>query len=80
MENLDIFEKHFRRGMVNKDFNSFKRTHPTLLRCIMNAMNEVSNQEVVEDDNYFCVYCYNTGKYMSFAGEGKCPNPKCKKR
>jgi hypothetical protein len=45
MENLEIFEKHFRRIMFNKDFNSFKRTHPTLLKAVLNAMDEVDKRE-----------------------------------
>jgi hypothetical protein len=30
------------------------------------------------DKDIFCVYCINTGKYNTFAGEVKCPNPKCR--
>lgn len=44
MENIKIFEKHFRNGMIVKDFEAFKRTHPTLLKCILEAMNEVLPQ------------------------------------
>ena len=43
MENIEIFEKHFRKGMSNKDFASFKRTHPTLLKVVTRAMEEVEN-------------------------------------
>lgn len=44
MENIKIFEKHFKNGMINKDFDEFRRTHPRLLQCILNAMNEVLPQ------------------------------------
>jgi len=44
MENIKVFEKHFRKGMAVKDFRAFKRTHPTLLKCILEAMGEVSSQ------------------------------------
>lgn len=44
MENIKIFEKHFRSGMINKDFVAFQIAFPTLLKCILNAMNEVSAQ------------------------------------
>lgn len=29
-------------------------------------------------EQLFCVYCLGTGKYNTFAGETKCPNPNCK--
>ena len=48
MSNIQILEKHFKNGMINKDFNSFQRfqrAYPTLLKCILNAMNEVSVQK-----------------------------------
>jgi hypothetical protein len=44
MENIKIFEKHFRKGMINKDFEAFKRTHFSLLKCILEVMNEVLPQ------------------------------------
>jgi len=33
--------------MISKDFEAFKRTHPTLLKCILGAMNEVLPQSDV---------------------------------
>jgi len=68
MENIKIFEKHFRKGMIVKDFEAFKRTHPTLLKCILEAMNEVLPQAdviksvckhkwVCAEDNLNDVYC-----------------------
>ena len=44
MENIEIFEKHFKKGMSNKDFASFKRTHPTLLKVVTRAMEEVEKE------------------------------------
>lgn len=42
MSNLQILEKCFKEGMVNKDFEAFKTTHPTLLTVVLNAMGESS--------------------------------------
>lgn len=42
MTNIEIFRKHFIRGMIVKDFGAFQSTHPTLLKCILNAMNEIT--------------------------------------
>jgi len=42
VNNVEVFEKHFRKGMTNKDFNKFKQDYPTLLQCILNAMDEVN--------------------------------------
>lgn len=42
---LLLFEKHFKKGMLNKDFEAFKRSHPTLLRCILSALEEVDGKE-----------------------------------
>jgi hypothetical protein len=30
--------------MINKDFESFKKSHPTLLKAIMNAMEDACDQ------------------------------------
>jgi len=57
MENIKIFEKHFRKGMIVKDFEAFKRTHPTLLKCILEAMNEVLPQVDVMKSWRFCPIC-----------------------
>ena len=40
INNLNLLEKSFRKNMLNKDFESFKKTHPTLLKTILEAMNE----------------------------------------
>lgn len=42
MENIKILERRFEQDMIVKDFEAFKRTHPTLLKCILKAMDEVS--------------------------------------
>ena len=55
MEHIQVLEKHFRNGMINKDFEAFKRTHPSLLKCILNAMNEVLPQANVIKS--VCVDC-----------------------
>ena len=31
-----------------------------------------------QSEELFCVYCLDTGKYKTFYGVDKCPNPKCK--
>ena len=60
MDNIKIFEKHFRKGMIVKDFEAFKRTHPTLLKCILKAMDEVLLQtEVSSVERKFCTFCKN---------------------
>lgn len=38
-----LFESNFRKGMINKDFESFKRTHPTLYRVILTSLIDVNN-------------------------------------
>ena len=59
MENIEIFEKHFRKGMVVKDFEDFKRTHPQLLNCILEAMSEVLPQaDVIKS---VCVHEWDEG-------------------
>lgn len=40
MTNEQIFERHFKEGMIVNDFKAFKKSHPTLLKCILNALNE----------------------------------------
>lgn len=37
------FKHHFKQTMINKDFESFKKTHPTLLKTIMNAMEDIAD-------------------------------------
>lgn len=50
VENLQIFEYHFKKGMINKDFEAFKRTHPTLLRVILAAMDEIKKSAIDNHD------------------------------
>lgn len=40
-ELLSIFKKNFVSGMINKDFNSFKKTHPTLMKAIAKTLIEI---------------------------------------
>lgn len=40
MENLKVIEKHFKIEMKNKNFEEFKKTHPTLLNVIIKSMDE----------------------------------------
>lgn len=40
-ELLRLFEKHFKSKMINKDFEAFKKSHPTLLLCVLSALEEV---------------------------------------
>lgn len=40
MKDLELLEKNFVRLMKNKDFSSFKKTHPTLIRVILESMKE----------------------------------------
>lgn len=63
MENIKIIEKHFKRGMVVNDFTAFKKTHPTLLNCIINAMDELS--EVVDDQNNLLQECKLQLEYLN---------------
>jgi len=44
-DNKNIFKKHFESGMIVRNFNSFQRTHPTLLKCILAAMKEVEENK-----------------------------------
>jgi hypothetical protein len=67
MENIKIFEKHFKKGMINKDFESFKKTHPTLIKCILEAMNEVLPQaDVIKS------VCSHEGCELEATCNGKC--------
>jgi hypothetical protein len=54
-----ILEKHFLKEMINKDFNSFKKTHPTLLKCILGAINEALSQDgsSTKKEQLFCNMC-----------------------
>jgi hypothetical protein len=47
MENIKILEKHFRKGMINNNFELFKKDYPTLLKCILGAMDEALSQHDV---------------------------------
>lgn len=40
MTQLQVLEKHFKRTMKNKDFEAFKKSHPTLLKVIEDSMSE----------------------------------------
>lgn len=46
MENIKLLEKHFIKGMNNKDFEAFQKSHPTLLQVILDAMDEVKVNRV----------------------------------
>lgn len=54
-----ILEKHFRKGMINKDFNSFKRAYPTLTKCVLDAINEalISGSASEEKEQLVCSFC-----------------------
>jgi hypothetical protein len=43
-----IFKTFFEAGMKNSDYRMFKREYPTLLKCILGAMNEVAHKSIVE--------------------------------
>lgn len=47
-QNEEVFKKHFKRGMKTSDYEMFKREYPTLLKCILGAMNEVAHKSIVE--------------------------------
>lgn len=47
MENIKILEKHFRKGMIHNNFDLFKKDYPTLLKCILGAMDEALSQHDV---------------------------------
>lgn len=47
-QNEEVFKKHFKRGMKTSDYEMFKREYPTLLKCILGAMNEVAHRSIVE--------------------------------
>jgi hypothetical protein len=38
-----IFEGNFKKWMINKDFQSFKKTHPTLYIVILSSLIDVNN-------------------------------------
>jgi hypothetical protein len=43
MNSEEIFMKHFKSGMKNKDLESFKRDYPTLFKCIISSIDEASS-------------------------------------
>lgn len=47
MNNLLILEECFKEGMINKDFESFKRNYPTLLKVILRAMQRATETNTV---------------------------------
>jgi hypothetical protein len=70
MGNIKIFEKHFRKGMINKDFGALKKTHPTLMRCILEAMDEVLPQaDVIKS---VCFYPWHDKEVLTVGGCTKC--------
>ena len=48
MKNLKILENAFKEGMKNKDFEEFKKTHPTLLSVILKSMDEKRKETIDE--------------------------------
>lgn len=44
MKNIEIFKKHFKEGMLDANFEKFQQTYPTLIRCILKAMDEARSQ------------------------------------
>lgn len=44
-----IFERNFKKRMINKDFESFKKTFPTLYKVIEISLYEVYNDSYCED-------------------------------
>lgn len=47
MENLKILEAEFKKGMINKDFKAFKRSHPKLLNVILKSMDKALHKPTV---------------------------------
>ncbi len=37
-DNINLFERSFKKIMKNKDFDSFKKNYPTLLKAIEESM------------------------------------------
>ncbi len=84
MKNLQILEECFKEGMINKDFESFKKTHPTLLKVVLRAM-----QRATETNTLLCklegsdgvsgaaVASEGEGEANTCAGRAVCP--KCGK-
>jgi hypothetical protein len=64
MKAIDIFEKHFIRGMKSKDFKAFKRTHTTLTNVVVDAINETLDikQRKSKEYIYFVSFDYYNGK------------------
>ena len=52
MNTLKTFEKHFREGMINKDFEAFKKSHPTLLKVILAAMDDVATTRLTDYNDF----------------------------
>jgi len=64
---IKVLEMNFKKEMINKDFEAFKRTHPTLLRCILAAMDEFNQIEIETNfgsgdnkDKWWYEYAYPT--------------------
>lgn len=43
-----IFERNFKKRMINKDFESFKKSYPTLYKVIEVSLYEVYNYSYCE--------------------------------
>lgn len=73
MENIKILEKHFRKGMIHDNFDLFKKDYPTLLKCILGAMDEaLSQHDVIKNEVAVCD-CTNEWHEYDIATLGRCP-------
>jgi hypothetical protein len=73
MENIKILEKHFRKGMIHKNFDLFKKDYPTLLKCILGAMDEaLSQHDVIKNEVVVCDYPWHDNEVSTIGGCTKC--------
>lgn len=64
MDNLKILENVFKSEMKNKNFEEFKKTHPTLLSVILKAMKQ-KDEDLTEQRLVNNLY---TGKVSEIIG------------
>jgi hypothetical protein len=61
-----IFEQCFKNGMLNKDFNAFKRTHTTLLKVVLDAIElAIEAERYLNAENNAKVEVYESAQFKN---------------
>lgn len=74
----EVLENKFKERGIRKGWIGESK------EAVLEAMEDYADEKLRlyhvgrQSEEILCVYCLDTGKYNTFAGVNKCPNPKCK--